>query len=477
MTVVGLHDYRTDPALPQKDGVNIAHESIARLFHQATDASLQVRWHDLNALLADEAAARRALTGVDCVIANVGPHAHYYFLLRERLGLGFRIVRDVRTAIWSSYLLQEALCAPLLRPGDRLLVASHYTRALYRRFFPHLTQAQILRCYPVTVGFPTAPPRRPVHDLVPSTLRPLTLGYLGRLSEDKNFPDLLTLLERLHQAVPGGYRLLACGDVHSPSCAPDAVAARLASSVGRSDAFVYLPARPHRDIWALLQQMDVKLFPSTSNLETLGRVLIEAGHAGLPVVCGEHAAAAELVPAQALCPVRYRHGVWFDTHHDHALGHIDVAAMARTLLEGRAAVPACHLDYATHGERLLHIACANIDDRWGDELPLAASTQAFVDAVELHLPTAWSRPQALQLLQRMATAFIELQARGRPERSARLDELRTLSTHPRRTERFIERAAGTACDFSNVGGIDIELCHLLRFYPRFRLREAAATSP
>lgn len=477
MSIVGLHDYRTDPALPQKDGVNIAHESIARLFRQAADASLQVRWHDLNTLLVDDAAARRALAGVDCVIANVGPHAHYYFLLRERLGLGFRIVRDIRTAIWSSYLLQEALCAPLLRPGDLLLVASHYTRTLYRRSFAHLAQAPILRCYPVTVGFPPPSDARPRPATAPSPQRPLTLGYLGRLSEDKNFPDLLTLLERLHQAAPGCYRLLACGDVHSPSCAPGAVAARLAASIGRSDAFVYLPARAHHDIWALLQQMDVKIFPSTSNLETLGRVLIEASHAGLPVVCGEHAAAAELVPASALCPVHYRHGVWLDTHHDHALGRVDVAAMARALLAGRQAVPRCHLDYATHGERLLRIAAGDIDASWGQDAALSASTQAFVDAVELQLPAPWSRPQALQHLQHMAAAFIELQARGRPQRDRRLDELRRLSTYPLRTERFIERSAGTACDFSNVGGIDIELCHLVRFYPRFRLRGPAATPP
>jgi hypothetical protein len=164
---VALHDYRTDPALSQKDGVNLAHENIALLLRQAAGphaGGLDVRFHDLNQLLADPAQARAALDGVDCVVSNVGPHAHYYFRLREQLGARFRIVRDVRTAIWSSYLLQEHLCAPLLREGDVLLAASAYTRTLYRQLYPHLQHHPIRRCYPLTVGFPSRRLPRPVRD-------------------------------------------------------------------------------------------------------------------------------------------------------------------------------------------------------------------------------------------------------------------------------------------------------------------------
>ena len=80
-----------------------------------------IEFHDINALLGDLDYARAALTGLECVVANIGPHAQYYFWLREKLGLDYRIVRDVRTAIWSSYLFQEHLLAPLLRPGGLLV--------------------------------------------------------------------------------------------------------------------------------------------------------------------------------------------------------------------------------------------------------------------------------------------------------------------------------------------------------------------
>src|SRR3990167_2612826 len=104
---VGVHAYETDPLLPQRDGVNFAHENFTRLLREAENPGFEVEFHDFNALMSNLEHAREVLTGLDCVFSNVGPHAQYYFWLRETLGLDFRIVRDVRTAIWSSYLFQE----------------------------------------------------------------------------------------------------------------------------------------------------------------------------------------------------------------------------------------------------------------------------------------------------------------------------------------------------------------------------------
>ncbi|MCB1819631.1 MAG: hypothetical protein KDI77_17065, partial [Gammaproteobacteria bacterium] len=102
----------TDPLLTQKDGVNLAHENIATLLRGVGKEQLLVRFHDFNRILTDQGYALDVLSNTDCVVSNVGPHAHYYFYLRERFDLDFRILRDVRTAIWSSYLLQEHLCRP-----------------------------------------------------------------------------------------------------------------------------------------------------------------------------------------------------------------------------------------------------------------------------------------------------------------------------------------------------------------------------
>jgi hypothetical protein len=35
----------------------------------------------------------------------------------------------------------------------------------------------------------------------------------------------------------------------------------------------------------------------------------------------------------------------------------------------------------------------------------------------------------------------------------------------------VEKTRGTNADFTDVGGIDIELCHVAGFYPSFRLED------
>lgn len=463
---ISLHDYVTDPALPQRDGVNLAHENIAALMRACPDNRLDVQFHDFNRLLTDDDHARATLGDAACVISNVGPHAHYYFHLRERLGLGFRIFRDVRTAIWSSYLLQEQLCAPFLREGDVLMVSSHYTRAIYERIFPHLRQHASFRCYPLAVQFPPPPPRPPRPDAAPCVI-----GYLGRLSEDKNFPDLVQLLVMLNQARPGGFRMIACGDVHSPSCQPQLVSQQLAAALGPGDWFRHLPPRPHQHIWEVLGQFDVMLFPSTSNLETFGRVLIEASYAGVPVVCSAHAAAPELMPASVLSPVDYRQGEWLSAHYDHNMGRTSITRMAEILLGGPLPLPDSHKDYLGHPEKFIRaLSMTTAEIARLDPLHLEAPQAQLVQGLTVSLPPLPDKQAASTLIDRLLPWFIGLQQGASPSRAQLLARLAALSPHGARTARFAERTAHTRCDFTNVGAIDIELCNVADFHPLFSFR-------
>ena len=62
-----------------------------------------------------------------------------------------------------------------------------------------------------------------------------------------------------------------------------------------------------------------------------------------------------------------------------------------------------------------------------------------------------------------------LQRKSTPAYAEKMARLLELSQHPERTERFIGKSATTNADFTNVGGIDIELCHLRGFYPEFSI--------
>ena len=295
-TRIALHRYDSDPSLPQRDGVNLAHTEINRLLGSSLTPGVQAEFHEFDRLLRDPGYARDALNGVDCVLCNVGPHAHYYHALRERLSLNFRIVRDIKTALWSSYLLQESLCAPFLRPGDALLATSRYSRALVRRLFPHLGAHPIHLFEPVLASLPNP---SPMSSGSRGREGVITLGHIGRLSEDKNVPQMVDLLIALNRIRPGRHRLVACGAVHSTSCDPARLARRISEATGRDDLFTYLPPIGHEEVLGLLRRFDYFLFFSTSNLEVLGRVLVEAAHAQVPVVAANHAAAAELVEARS----------------------------------------------------------------------------------------------------------------------------------------------------------------------------------
>src|SRR5260370_37113405 len=187
---VTLHNYQLDKLLPQKDGVNFAYSEIAHILRDSTIRDLDVRFHNFLRLCQDEAYALQVLSDVDGVISNVGPHAHFYFYLRDKLKLNYRIIRDSREAMRSNYLFQEYLSRAYLRDADTLLFASMYAQQLFFQFYPHLRNFPTAICYPLMRSFP---PRSSRATMSLHGKKQVTLGYVGRLSEDKNFPQLIDL--------------------------------------------------------------------------------------------------------------------------------------------------------------------------------------------------------------------------------------------------------------------------------------------
>lgn len=464
--IITLHQYVTDPGLPQRDGVNLAHENITAIMKGYAGNEFKVLFHDFNRLLSDENYAVEVLGNADCVISNVGPHAHYYFFLRERYRLRYRIFRDVRTAIWSSYLLQELLCAPYLRTEDALMVASHYTRGLYESIFPHLKNHSIFRCYPLAVSFPKNLPGRRVR----GGEDPIILGYIGRLSKDKNFPDLVRLLIELNRSRPEKYKLLACGDVHSFKCTPELIQSEIREALGDGDYFEYLPSRQNEGVWELLRRFDVKLFPSTSNLETFGRVLVEASYAGVPVICGAHAAAPELMPESSLCSVAYQTDESFSTHFDHCMGTVSIRHMADAVIGGSLQLSDCHVDFLRHPEKFLRaLTMSSIEIKKLDPLALKDSQLKLIESIKVEMPPALDVGAANLTIERMIPWFRGLQKKSTGEQRALVSRLTDISAYPDRTRQYIEKSNKTRGDFTNVGGIDIELCHVVGFYPTFSM--------
>lgn len=468
-TKVALHRFISDPDLKQRDGVNLAHSEINRIMERSSDRNLLVEFHELDLLLRDDTLAKRTLQDVDCVLCNVGPHAHYYHALRKRLGLDFRIVRDIKTALWSSYLLQESLCAPYLRPGDALLATSKYSRALTRRLFPHLHEHPILLFEPV-LSLPETPTAAQASDRQPE--HPITLGHIGRLSEDKNFPQMVDLLIALNRQAPGRYRLHACGAVHSPSCDPEKIAARVLAECGRPDLFCYQPPVAHDEVLPLLSRFDYFLFFSTSNLEVLGRVLIEAARANVPILAANHAAAAELLDPSSLIDVHYAVNQTFHTHFDAPLGIVDIDAAARRIID-------CTRPLSPPEPQVNRLACLTRilsgevpDDALGGAEELAPQTASFLAQLRWSgLPAYAGSSETDALIATLQDWFCALNGKRSTDFPDRLKRLEEISCFPERTRKFIQTSQSTRCDFTNLGGIDIELCNVAGFHPQFWLHQ------
>lgn len=460
---VGFHRFETYARHPGFDGANLAYSELWRLLAESPE--VEPVPHDLLQLCADDQTARAALGRCDVVVSTVGPHAYLYFYLRERLGLGFRIVRDVRTALWNGYLLQEVLSAPYLRPSDALVHSSAYSRALFSRLLRHLPPEGQHVCYPLLHWFP----RGAAGTWRGSGARgPRVVGFVGRLTEDKNFPQALELLAELRRRRPGAYELRVVGEGNWPLGRASVVLRHLGGDLA---GYSWTPPLWRKLLWDCYAGMDVLFFPSTSTLETFGRVLAEGMHVGVPVLASDHAAAPELLEPDALLETTYRTGVEFSAQRAAPLGTIDIRAAAERLLDG-APLPrsAGHLAYAGDPVRFLELVTQGTPAR--SVLPKPGQA-AFIGRIRVQGLVPATREQADAAILELRPRFVALHRRGHSAYARALLELLIRSSDRVKTLRFIRRSLLRGEDFTNIGGIDLQFSHLLRFYPTFTLAPAA----
>ncbi|WP_166021049.1 glycosyltransferase [Streptomyces chilikensis] len=457
--VTGFHRFRSYAGHPGKDGANFAYAEVGRLLGES--ARVRARPHDVVELFRSDEAAREALTGCDVVVATVGPHAYLYFHLRERLGLDFRIVRDARTALWNGYLQQEALSAPYLRPDDVLYHSSRYSLALYSMLFPGLRSSRQAVCYPLLRWFPA--------ELAGSwtgsgSSGPTRIGFVGRLTDDKNHAQAVGLQRELARRAPGAFETVAIGE--------DPRRGRRAPDGPPVPGYSWRPPVDRARLWQDYREMDVLFFPSTSSLETFGRVLVEASFIGTPVMASTHAAASELLPSESLLPTVLREDTGFTTHLAARLGDVDVTHAADLLVAG--AVPPAgkgHQYYADHDDLLLALVHGEVQEAAG--LEPTAVQRAFLERLRMRdLDVPRDRAAADEMITGLRRSFTALHRRGTPGYLATLAVLTARSRHRRKTASFVRKSLFHGEDFSNIGGVDLQLSHLIGFEPRFTIAPA-----
>lgn len=460
---VGFHAFSTYLQHPGRDGANFAYTELCGLLSESNQ--IDCKPHDLVALCESDDAARAALEDCDVVVSTVGPHAYFYCYLRERLNLRFRLIRDVRTALWNAYMLQEVLVAPYLRESDTVVHSSAYTRLLYRSLFPGLAAGSDHVCYPLLRWFPKN---------AEQTWRgsgcdkPFTIGYVGRLTEDKNFLDAVDLFAELRRRRPGTFRLRAIGEGTKPHGHAH-VQMRLGTDMTGYEWY----APVNRDqIWRHYAEMDVLFFPSTSTLETFGRVLIEAAFVGTPILASEHGATSELLPEQALLHTKYNTTRRFNMHDGAPLGQVAIDEAVELLLSGVALVPSHgHGLYTDDARRFLELVLHGNGASQGNEKRNATERQCrFVRTLSIdNLGIKSNASNIDAAIASLRAPFVILSRRIRGRQILTLLHLLYASRNRRKTLNFAIRNLIKGEDFTNIGGVDLQFSHLIEFYPSFTL--------
>lgn len=324
---VHLHDYGQVGL--GAGGAPINYAEVSRLIRASRD--LLPEHHDFHELVArgSAAALRAVIRSGDTLVCTAGPYAHLYHYWREQLGLDFRIIRDARTTAWIPYLTQECLAAPLLRDGDALIVPSQFARLFYRQVFPHLRQSELHVLYPMAHHLPAA------RTALPREAGPLRIGCLGRIADDKNMAAAFELVRELNPTRPAELHLAGAFQPSGHTLPGAAAIPRLAHRLGLPEtAVIYHGNLPYEAIWQYLGKLDVLYFPAVSSNESFGRVLLEAGRAGVPVVATDYAAAPELIPGNNLVPVSYHSVQQAGLTSPLSLGAPDTTVAARIVLSG-----------------------------------------------------------------------------------------------------------------------------------------------
>lgn len=296
---VHLHDYGQVGV--GSGGAPINYSEVSRLILATRD--LSPMRHDFHGLVAEGSAMAlcQVIRPGDTLVCTAGPYAHLYHYWREQSGIDFRIIRDARTTAWTPYLAQEWLAAPLLRECDTLILPSDFARAFYHQLFPHLNGRKVCVLYPLAAHLPAiqrAPERGDGR---------LRIGCLGRIADDKNVTAAFELLREIQKTRPAELHLAGAFYPRGTELAGPAAIPAYAAHLGISpDSVIYHGDLPYEAIWHFLGALDVLYFPAVSSNESFGRVLLEAGRAGVPIVATDYAAAAELVPGANLVPVAYR---------------------------------------------------------------------------------------------------------------------------------------------------------------------------
>jgi len=232
------------------------------------------------------------------VISSQDPFLSALIALRLKHRTGKPLIIQDHSAIFSSpYFVREhprnylarTLGVLMIRQADAVRVVSRRERLACIRYGIRPSAICVIPVATETAAFAADPDPDAVaawRVRLGITEKNPTILWVGRPVAFKNLSLLLTAFQRIVTELPEA-RLILAGDMNGTNYIGQAAAR------GLGDAVKFPGTVPYGDLPALFHAADV--YALSSNYEGFGRVLVEAGAAGLPVVATDTAGAADVV--------------------------------------------------------------------------------------------------------------------------------------------------------------------------------------
>lgn len=375
--IISYHNYRLNNEL-FITGANYHYIENTKLLHERKPDDIKLISHDFrNLVLGKEKPPK--LTKEDVLLSNVGPYAHVYHYLREKHNLKFRIIRDVQTGLWPGYLFQEKICNRYMKEGDKVMFLSEFARQLYIKLFPKtLNEENTFVCAPFMYFFPKKVKKEKKED------DNLTLGWVGRVTGEKNFYQALEAFIRLNKELDN-VKFIVAGD--SSNKIKLEISKKLKENKIKENDFIYVNKSrfiPHKNVWEIYNKMDVFLFPSLSINESLGRTIVEACYMNVPVVAPYHGAAPELLNEKNLISVKYRDDLFqLDSVRPYSFGKVDMDDFINKLYNYKSLSRENDISkYSNHYKKFFNVLC-NIEPK-KKLAALKKQVKDFIDRVHFH---------------------------------------------------------------------------------------------
>lgn len=398
---IAYHSFSLSPN--SVGGAPLFYDSVTKLLrHNHTNFSPLM--HDLLEIVSDSTKLKefiRNLSKGSTVVCTAGPYAYIYHYLRELSGSEFRIIRDVRTTAWTPYLLQERLCSNLDRHNDIIIYPSSYSKKFFINLFPE-SRAQGVISYPISDDLPFE--NGIANKVIGKQYR---IGYLGRISEDKNFAHICRTFGYIAQRDSKCFFLIA-GPIYpkSQKLSNFQDISRLMKSFGvPTSHFCYLGDLKYNDIWNFLKKLDVLYFPSLSSNESFGRVLVEASRMGIPVIASDFAATPELIEQENIVPCRHTLFGTKSTDFPFSFGEPIVTASVERLFSPKKYIDSS-LFYTNQTSTYLDILKGI---RTQNEIQSFSwsQTEAFLRSIRITGMPSWNRDEALKISKDLTMFYVK----------------------------------------------------------------------